>query len=523
MVDPVYKPGISPVEDQAVLGNLLPGHTPFEYANGQFVADPDPRKRGPFQDTIAPHSNLFSQFHRTGDFCGTCHDVSNPVFVKTVGQDYTVGPLDAPATTIASDQLMPLERTYSEWKNSSYPAGVYAPEFAGNKADGIVSICQDCHMRDVNGKGCNDPTAPTRPDLPLHDMTGGSVWMPNVVAALYPGEVDAAALADGSTRAAAILQKAATVELGYSAAADSFDVSVTVTNKTGHKLPTGYPEGRRMWLRVTARDAGNAVVWQSGAWDPATGELSHEPKPVVYEAELGISPALGAALGVTPGKSFHFALNDTVIKDNRIPPLGFRNSVFATFGGLPVDPDWAGPGARYADLQNWDTNYFRIPLAAATVTAELLYQSTSKEYVEFLRDENTTSAAGDSMYNTWVAHGRSAPVVMASTTMDLSLVGVPVDEASGPLVRHFSIGRNPFAGALDMRLELGRAATARMEVYNVHGQRVSRQDLGTLPGGTHRLTWNGSDERGRDSGSGLYWIKVQAGDRTFVRQVVRLK
>ena len=38
-----------------------------------------------------------------------------------------------------------------------------APEFAGNKPSGIVSTCQDCHMRDVLGKGCNDPAAPTRP------------------------------------------------------------------------------------------------------------------------------------------------------------------------------------------------------------------------------------------------------------------------------------------------------------------------------------------------------------------------
>jgi flagellar hook assembly protein FlgD len=107
--------------------------------------------------------------------------------------------------------------------------------------------------------------------------------------------------------------------------------------------------------------------------------------------------------------------------------------------------------------------------------------------------------------------------------MDLSATGVPADDAAGPLVRGFSLGRNPFEGVLDMRLDLARAAATRMEVYNVLGQRVSRTDLGMLPGGTHRLTWDGSSDRGRDAGSGLYWIKVRAGDRTFVRQVVRLK
>ena len=32
-------------------------------------------------------------------------------------------------------------------------------------------------------------------------------------------------------------------------------VRTKVTNLTGHKLPTGYPEGRRMWLQVQVQDA----------------------------------------------------------------------------------------------------------------------------------------------------------------------------------------------------------------------------------------------------------------------------
>jgi hypothetical protein len=245
-------------------------------------------------------------------------------------------------------------------------------------------------MRDVSGRGCDDIAAPVRENLPLHDFQGGNAWMPNVIASLFPGEVDAAALADGAQRAVSMLQKAATVDLDVQAVADSFAAVVTVTNRSGHKLPTGYPEGRRVWLNIVAKDGGGNVVYESGAYDAATGVLTHDGDVMIYEAELGISPALAAALGAPGGKSFHFALNDSLYKDNRIPPLGFTNAAFGAFGGAPVDD--SQPAPRYADGQNWDTATFALPSTARTVKATLYYQTTSKEYVEFLRDENTTNS-----------------------------------------------------------------------------------------------------------------------------------
>jgi hypothetical protein len=522
MADPIYQAGVSPPEDQAVLSLLTPAHTPVNYSNGQYVVDPDPRKRGPFSDAVAQHPVLTSAFHRTGEFCGTCHDVSNPVFNRVSGPDYAPGPLDTAPTSLTSDQVLPLERTYSEWKNSAFPSGVYAPEFAGNKPDGIVSTCQDCHMRAVSGKGCNDASAPTRPDLPLHDFTGGNYWMPNVVASLYTGETDAAALADGAARAVQTLQKAATVALTYAAEGDSFRATVNVTNHTGHKLPTGYPEGRRMWLEVTARDGQGAVIYQSGAYDPATGVLASTPEPVVYEIELGISPALAGAIGMPHGKSFHFALNDSVYKDNRIPPAGFTNAAFASFGGAPADPEFPGPGPRYADGQNWDAPSFALPGASKIVTARLYYQTTSRNYVEFLRDENTTNSAGLDMYNAWTGNGRAAPVLMDADSVALNLTGV-AEGGNAPSAPRLAVLANPFGSTLSLRLDLGRPAAVRWSVFDVNGRRVASREHGTLGGGAHRISWDGRDRSGRDVGAGIYWIRVEAGDRRIVRQVVRVK
>ena len=69
------------------------------------------------------------------------------------------------------------------------------------------------------------------------------------------------------------------------------------------------------------------------------------------------------------------------------------------FGGAPVDPDHPGPGPRYADGQNWDAAVYGLPASTRSVSATLYYQTISKEYVEFLRDENTTNAAGQQLFD----------------------------------------------------------------------------------------------------------------------------
>ncbi len=516
MVDPLYVAGTSPVEDVDVLATLLPGHTPTNYSSGQQVLDPLAQRRGPFNDTVAPHQVLYSPFHLSGEFCGTCHDVSNPAFVRTGPAEYSPGPLDqAPASMLSSD-IMPLERTYSEWKNSAFPAGVYAPEFAGNRPDGTVSTCQDCHMPAVSGKGCNDPLAALRPDLPLHDMTGGSSWMINVIGTLYPGETDASALADGSARAQSMLARAATVDVAVVPEGDSMRAEVTVTNHSGHKLPTGYPEGRRMWLHVVAYDEGGTPVFESGDYDAATGVLDHDAYLQTYETHLGISTRLAAALGATAGPSLHFALNDSTYFDDRIPPLGFSNAVFETFGGKPVDD--TRPEPRYADGQNWDVVTYPLPPDARKLTATLYYQSTSKEYVEFLRDTYTTPQ-GQAMYDAWDANGRAAPVVMTSDSASFAPLAVEPSQGG----TKWTVRGNPFHGALQFGLSLDRQALVGWSVFDAQGRSLASSAPSPMGPGTHRFSWNGRDRAGREVGAGVYWLRTTVDGATEQRRIVRIR
>ncbi|NOT02929.1 MAG: hypothetical protein HOP29_20205 [Phycisphaerales bacterium] len=408
MVDPVLRPN-SPVTDAGILNNIAT--LPVNPGNGAFVLDPADLRRGPY-DNSAPSGHLWtsSPFLRSAALCGTCHDVSNPVYQRQPDGTYALTELDEPHPTGDQYDMFPIERTYSEWLNSAYAAGPIdsGGRFGGNNP--LVSTCQDCHMPKVADEGCTHPLAPVRTDLASHDFSGGNAWVQDMILNLYPDDgLIPANFADAKARAVSMLQRASTLDV----AQHGNHLAVRITNETGHKLPTGYPEGRRMWINVQLFDAAESPVAEFGAYDNATAELTiHDTK--IYEAHLGVDELVSAATGVPVGESFHFALNNVILKDNRIPPRGFTNANFQTISARPVE-------AYYIDGQHWDDTRFRLPSAATSATVNVYYQTASKDYITFLRDENRTNDAGDVLYEQWEMTGKSPPVLMATHTIAIQL------------------------------------------------------------------------------------------------------
>jgi hypothetical protein len=437
--DPLYNigPGTNPSTyslDQIYLSSLpfIPGAN----GNGMYVCDDIDRRRGPYYDPQANHEVPYSPFHPDAALCGTCHDVSNPVYeaVKDAGGNYlgyVPGDFDQPASDFSPYSMFPIERTYSEWLVSEYntPLGVDSSWFGGNKP--FVSTCQDCHMKDVTGKGCNKSYAPIRNDLPLHDLTGGNTFIPALLESLYPAEVNTVALMSGIARAQDMLQHASTMNL--TVVQMSKEVMVKITNETGHKLPSGYPEGRRIWINIKAFNSITSETYESGHYDYTTGILN-KTGAKIYEIKPGFTPALSALTGIPAGPTFHFVLNDTIYSDNRIPPRGFTNAKFDSIQSPPVN-------YAYSDGQYWDETFYTLPFVPDSVDVTLYYQTTSKEYIEFLRDENTTNDAGQVMYSLWEANGKSAPEIMNHKTWS----GPPVLLSATLDVKVFLEG--PFNGA----------------------------------------------------------------------------
>jgi hypothetical protein len=305
----------------------------------------------------------------------------------------------------------PIERTWSEWSESAYAQGPIETggRFGGNKT--AVSSCQDCHMPDTTGTACAPGLGGAlRDDLPLHDFNGANTWVLTSILSLDqsfllygPGEgsgltqdvVDAAI-----ARNLDMLAKASDMEL----AQEDGKLRVRIVNETGHKLPTGYGEGRRMWIQVRFLNPDGRLVKEHGAYDAAAAELDEESTKV-YRIDHGIDETMAAATGEPSGPSFHFVLNNKTFQDNRIPPRGFTNAGFESVQAQPIR-------AQYRDGQHWDDTFFPIPKHATNALVRVWYQTTARDYIEFLRDENTTNGAGIVAYDEWVAAGKSAPALM---------------------------------------------------------------------------------------------------------------
>jgi len=445
------------------------------YGNGMFVVQATKLpKRGPFSDAYEAHRLEADSFQRSGNLCGVCHNVSNPL--------YAANPITQPPY-----EYSPIERTHSEWLLSWYAQ------------QGEAGNCQSCHMKPEIGYGCNIAEAPLRQNIPKHNLTGGNAFVPDILADFWGKAVDTLRLAAGKQRAIQMLQSAATVEATAYRLRDTVRVHVRVINRTGHKLPTGYPEGRRMWLNIVGRNASGDTVFQSGAYDFQTAELTIDAQAKIYHTEPGLTPARAQQLGLPPGPSFHFILNDTIYYDNRIPPRGFNNAAFAQHLAQPV-------GYSYADGQFSDSTTYQLPPSVAAVSVTLYYQTASKPYITFLRDENIGNpydwrAWGDSLYAAWARHGKSRPVAMNT----VNLLVTSVEQTNG-IVQGFMLEQNypnPFNPSTKISFKLQVSGFTSLKVCDLLGREVKTLVNEKLEPGRYERTFDASG-----LASGVYFYKL---------------
>jgi len=419
MVDPQFSPGLSPADDLAILQGLSPAPL-LDPHNGSFVLDPQDRRRGPYylqSDWTAAglggwppyHEYRQSPFHMSSRLCASCHDVSLPHYTKQSDGTYALNALDTPGP--GKHLEFPEQRTYSEWTKSLFAQGPVdlAGRFGGTR--GGVSSCQDCHMPGTSGEGCAlEP--PMRPKLPQHNFSGANSWVLRAIRDIYFDSetgLSEFSVNEAIARNAQMMRSASDLEVTRTGST----LNARIINFSGHKLPTGYPEGRMMWINVKFLDASGGLVAERGRYDTATATLDGASTKV-YEMKSGIDATVAALTGRPQGPGFHLALNNTILKDNRIPPMGYNRAEFESVGAGHV------PANLYANGQYWDDTPYVIPAGAARAEVRVFHQTTTKEYIEFLRDENRTNTAGDIAYELWDFHAQSPPVEMDFMILPLS-------------------------------------------------------------------------------------------------------
>jgi hypothetical protein len=84
-------------------------------------------------------------------------------------------------------------------------------------------------------------------------------------------------------------------------------------------------------------------------------------------------------------------------------------------------------------------------------------------------------------------------------------------------------GANPARGATQLALALPLAAGVDVKVYDVKGGLVKQVVRQALTPGWHRLTWDGRDQSGRPVASGIYFVRMIAGERVHTARVVLMR
>ncbi len=468
-------------------------------------------KLGPRIDGVAKHPSKMSKYHRQPELCGTCHDVSNPVVGDLAPNHGAQIPLASgtfsgtPGTPVQAKAAFNnppyaygvVERTFSEHKASAFPtlpmsaystlptdlqAGAIKAAYDaavqvrpdGNYEEGDTRFftCQTCHMSPVAGESTsrihNKPLM--RKGLASHDLTGGNYWVPTAIEYLdkagklqlggglkldEPNSAMKSAMTDGIARVRTTLSRAGSLSVKGD--------TLKVVNLTGHKLISGYPEGRRMWLNMKWYDSSGKLLREDGKYGPLQVTINGTPRTVntildlkgtntrIYEIHGAVSKDWAKKL-ISMGKwrdmplgfnrvtgkvedtlrdlaegddayeeTFHFILNNYVASDNRIPPYQMKYDEARKRSALPVPASQFGNPGKGGTYRYWDEVTLKPPSGAKRATIDLLFQPTSWEYIQFLylanRRTNTFLAdTGINVLDAWLNTGMAEPHVMTSTT-----------------------------------------------------------------------------------------------------------
>ncbi len=328
---------------------------------------------------------------------------------------------------------------YLEWRNSLFNTERDAP-------DPGARSCQDCHMPRVSEQGAPISTRiarrppggdfpPIDPREPYHRhvLVGGNTLVPAILRdhkATLNSPASTAALDATIERARALLaNQTGSVSIGAPTRdGETLEFTVAAENLSGHKLPTGYPS-RRVWLRVTVRDAADAIVFRSGAVDEQ-GRLI-DGDGVVLAAELAGGPALPHAALIASedaaqvyesvmlddegAPTYRLLRASGFAKDNRLLPKGWSANAPEVQRIAPVglegDEDFTGGG---------DTTRYRVQAPAAagpySIEAELLYQVISARFAaELFAVESPANSPIRAFQDMYEASDR-APALIASDT-----------------------------------------------------------------------------------------------------------
>jgi hypothetical protein len=82
---------------------------------------------------------------------------------------------------------------------------------------------------------------------------------------------------------------------------------------------------------------------------------------------------------------------------------------------------------------------------------------------------------------------------------------------------------NPFNPSTNIHFNVPEEGRVELSIYNIKGQKVKTVCKEILPAGNHEYIWEGKNNSDNTVASGIYFIRLNNGEKTKIRKVLLLK
>ena len=435
------------------IGTTFSGNIPFDTtrkAYGPFV--------NPFEGPMQLYLNFtpkYSEHVSQGSFCSPCHTlISNTVDLE--GNE--------------TGNTFVEQATYHEWLNSIYPE-------QGRP-------CQNCHMPQIE-----DPVKIAvgytallgRSPFNLHTFAGANIFMINLMKE-NKGELGITANdANFDSTLAATTRQLRRNTLKAELAApvffeDSVSFNVTLTNKAGHKFPSGYPARKAFVQFILTSEIGD-TLFASGLFDQLGHILNYsgvnEGHHDIINSEEQVQVYEMMMADVNGNLTTILERADEYIIDNRLPPAGFTttHSAYDTtriVGAALNDADFNKNGTTEGTGK--DILHFHFPYELLTqrvnASVKVYYQSVPPTFLEEMR---SLSAPEIQTFLSMYDNADHTPFLVAEDT--LQSVFIPLGGKAAMNTKKLSIFPNPSLSSEPISIT-GIEKVTSIEVFQADGKKI---------------------------------------------------
>ena len=146
--------------------------------------------------------------------------------------------------------------------------------------------------------------------------------------------------------------------------------------------------------------------------------------------------------------------------------------------------------------------------------AEVLLKNLVKKFDDIIAVNNVSLKIADQEF-VWTGEYRQ-----------IEIAGLTADKGDRLVPDKFTLAQNqpnPFNPQTRVGFSLPTASAVTIEIFNIAGQKVKTLIDGYYEAGEHYVTWDGRDQSGTRTASGIYLYRMKAGSFEETRKMLLIK